>query len=173
VAPEILHKTELGGVALRLGTADAVRAAFAEILARARAARPPVTVRGCLVSPMIEGAVETILGIQNDPTFGPMIALGLGGTLVEALGDVTLRAAPIDLAEAHTMIKQLKGRRILDGIRGAPPGDIDALAGAIVRLSLFAAAHADEIASVDINPFAVLPRGRGAMALDAVILRRT
>ncbi|HKF70734.1 MAG TPA: acetate--CoA ligase family protein [Stellaceae bacterium] len=172
VAPEILHKTELGGVALRLASADAVRASFAEITARVAAAQPEATLRGCLVAPMIEGAVETILGIKNDPAFGPMVALGLGGTLVEALGDVALRAAPIGLDEARAMIKQLKGRRILDGIRGAPPADIGALADAIVRLSQFAAAHANEIASLDINPFAVLPRGGGAMALDALIERR-
>ena len=170
VAPEILHKTELGGVALRLGSTDAVRAAFAEIIACVGAARPEATLRGCLVAPMVDGAVETMLGIQNDPAFGPMVALGLGGTLVEALGDVVLRAAPTGLDEAHAMIKQLKGRRILDGIRGAPPADTEALADAIVRLSQFAAAHADEITSLDINPFAVLPRGRGAMALDAVIV---
>jgi acyl-CoA synthetase (NDP forming) len=173
VAPEILHKTELGGVALRLGSAAAVRAAFADITARVRAARPGVALHGCLVASMVEGAVETILGIQNDPTFGPMVALGLGGTLVEALGDAVLRAAPIGLDDARAMIAQLKGRRILDGIRGAPPADTDALADAIVRLAQFAAAHADEIASLDINPFSVLPRGRGAMALDAVIVRRT
>jgi acyl-CoA synthetase (NDP forming) len=173
VAPEILHKTEVGGVALRLGTAAAVRAAFAEVTARVQAARRGTIIRGCLVAPMIDGAVETILGIQNDATFGPMVALGLGGTLVEALGDVVLRAAPIDLDEARAMIKQLRGRRILEGIRGAPPADITALADAIARLSQFAAAHADGIASVDINPFAALPSGQGAMALDAVIVRRS
>src|SRR5579859_6701886 len=122
---------------------------------------------------MIDGAVETILGIQNDPTFGPMVALGLGGTLVEALGDIVLRAAPIGIDGARAMIARLKGRRILDGIRGAPPADVDALGDAIVCLSLFAAAHADEIESLDINPFAVLPRGRGVLALDAVIARRS
>jgi len=173
VAPEILHKTELGGVALHLGSAEAVRTAFAEITARARAAHPAATLRGCLVAPMIDGAVETILGIQNDPTFGPMVALGLGGTLVEALGDIVLRAAPIGIDGARAMIARLKGRRILDGIRGAPPADVDALGDAIVCLSLFAAAHADEIESLDINPFAVLPRGRGVLALDAVIARRS
>jgi len=171
VAPEILHKTELGGVALRLGSAEAVHAAFAEITARVSAARPEVMPRGCLVAPMIEGAVETILGIQNDAAFGPMIALGLGGTLVEALGDVVLRAAPIGLDDARGMIGQLDGSRIFRGLRGAPPADIHALADAIVRLSLFATAHADEIASLDINPFGVLPRG--AIALDAAIVKRS
>src|SRR5262249_43718006 len=137
VAPEILHKTGRGGVALRLASADAVRASFAEITVRVAAVQPEATLRGCLVAPMIEGAVETILGIKNDPAFGPMVALGLGGTLVEALGDVALRAAPIGLDEARAMIKQLKGRRILDGIRGAPPADIGALPDAILRLSPF------------------------------------
>jgi acyl-CoA synthetase (NDP forming) len=173
VAPEILHKTELGGVALRLGSADAVRAAFVATLERARAAHPEATLRGCLVAPMIEGAVETMLGIQNDPTFGPMVALGLGGTLVEALGDVVLRPTPIGRDDAQAMIRQLKARRILDGVRGSPPADTDALADAIVRLSHVAAAYADEIASLDINPFAVLPSGRGAMALDAAIVKRS
>ena len=171
VAPEILHKTELGGVALRLGSADAVRAAFAEITARVRAARPEAEPRGCLVAPMIDGAVETILGIQNDAAFGPMVALGLGGIFAEALGDVVLRAAPIDLDAARAMIGELRGRRILAGVRGARPADVDALADAIVRLSLFATAHASEIASLDINPFAVLPRG--ALALDAAIVKRS
>jgi acyl-CoA synthetase (NDP forming) len=170
VAPEILHKTELGGVVLRLGSAEAVRAAFAEIMARVSAARPELTLRGCLVAPMIEGAVEMILGIQNDAAFGPMIALGLGGIFAEALGDVVLRAAPVDLDAARGMIRKLRGGRILEGARGASPADADALADGIVRLSLFAAAHADEIASIDINPFAVLPRG--AIALDAAIVKR-
>ena len=172
VAPEIPHKTDVGGVALRLGSAEAVRVAFAEITARVRAARPQATLRGCLVAPMIEGAVETILGIQNDAAFGPIIALGLGGTLVEALGDLVLRVTPVSLDEARAMIGALKGRRILLGMRGAPPADIEAIAEAIVRLSQFAAAHSDDIASLDINPFAVRPQGRGALALDAVIVRR-
>jgi acyl-CoA synthetase (NDP forming) len=172
VAPELLHKTELGAVALRLGSAEAVRAAFVEITARVQAARQVATLRGCLVAPMIENAVEAILGTQNDVAFGPMVALGLGGTLVEALGDLVLRAAPIGLDEARGMIDQLRGRRILEGLRGAPPSDIEALADAIVRLSRFGAAHVDDIASLDINPFAVLPEGRGALALDAVIVRR-
>jgi acyl-CoA synthetase (NDP forming) len=172
VAPEILHKTELGGVALGLGSAEAVHAAFGEITKRVRARRPAATLRGCLVAPMIEDGVETILGIQNDAAFGPMIMLGLGGTLVEALGDVVLRAAPIGLDEAHGMIAQLRGRRILQGLRGAPPSDVEALASAIVLLSRFAAAQRDGIASLDINPFVVLPRGRGALALDAAIVPR-
>jgi acyl-CoA synthetase (NDP forming) len=172
VAPEILHKTEFGGVALRLSSSEAVRAAFTEITTRARNTRPEATLRGCLVASMVEDAVETILGIQNDAAFGPMVALGLGGTLVEALGDVVLRAAPIGLDEARAMISELKGRKILEGMRGAPRADVEALADAIARLSQFAAAHAEEIASLDINPFAVLPEGRGALALDAAIVRR-
>jgi len=172
VAPEILHKTELGGVALRLSSAEAVRAAFTEITTQARHTRPEATMRGCLVASMVDDAVETILGVQNDAAFGPMVALGLGGTFVEVLGGLVLRAAPVGLDDARAMIRDLKGRRILEGMRAAPPADVEALAETIMRLSQFAAAHAEEIASLDINPFAVLPRGRGALALDAAIVRR-
>jgi acetate---CoA ligase (ADP-forming) len=172
VAPEILHKTELGGVVLRLGSEQAVRAAFGEITARIRARCPEATLRGCLVAPMIDDGVETILGIQNDASFGPMVALGLGGTLVEALGDVVLRAAPIELDEARSMIRQLRGRRILEGMRGAPTSDVETLASTLVLLSRFGAAQREGIASLDINPFVVLPRGRGALALDAAIVPR-
>jgi len=172
VAPEIIHKTEVGGVALRLGSAGAVREAFSEIEARVRRHRPEATFRGCLVAPMIADGVETILGIQNDPAFGPMVMLGLGGVLVEAIGDVVLRAAPIGPEEAHRMIRELRGRKILEGFRGAPPADTEALVDALVQLSRLAAAQGDRLASLDINPFVVLPRGRGALALDAAIVPR-
>jgi acyl-CoA synthetase (NDP forming) len=172
VAPEILHKTEAGGVALRLGSPGAVREAFTEIETRVRQRRPEATFRGCLVAPMIAGGVETILGIQHDAAFGPMVLLGLGGVLVEAIGDVVLRAAPIGPEDARRMIQELKGRKILEGIRGAPPADTEALVDALVRLSLYAAAQGDRLASLDINPFVVLPRGRGALALDAAIVAR-
>lgn len=170
VAPEILHKTEVGGVALGLHSAAEVREAFAEIAARVRAQRPDATLRGCLVAPMIAGGVETILGVQYDPAFGPMVMLGLGGILVEAMGDVALRAAPIGLDDAADMIGQLRGRRILEGFRGAPPADTEALMKALVRLSHLAAAQGERLESLDVNPFVVLPRGRGGVALDAAVI---
>ena len=121
---------------------------------------------------MIGGGVETILGIHRDPVFGPVVMFGLGGVLVEALNDVSFRVAPFDEAEARRMVFELKGRAILEGIRGARPCDLPALFSALAALSRFAATHADAIESVDINPFVVLPEGQGAVALDALIIPR-
>jgi len=107
------------------------------------------------------------------------VMFGLGGVFVEALEDVSFRVAPIDEREARAMVDEIRARRVLDGMRGAPPADIDALAGAIANLSRFAAAHADSLESLDLNPFVVLPRGAPgidgmkALALDAVLISRT
>ncbi len=173
VSPDILHKTEIGGVRLNLASADAVRGAFAAITDAARNRAPRAAISGCLVAPMLTGGVETILGIHMDPVFGPLVMFGLGGVLVEVLEDVSFRVAPFDDGEAHRMIDEIKGRAVLDGVRGAPAADIDALAAALATLSRFAATQADRLLSVDLNPFVVLPRGEGAVALDAVLEVRT
>jgi len=169
-SPDIAHKTEIGGVLLNLGDAEAVRRGFAELLERAAARVPAAQIDGVVVAPYVSGGVETILGVKRDPIFGPVIMFGLGGIFVEVLKDVALRLAPIDKADALSMIAEIKGRAILEGARGRPPSDTDALADALVTLSQFAAAHADEIESIDINPFLVLPRGRGGYALDALVV---
>ena len=122
-----------------------------------------------MIAPMISGGVECILGVQRDPVFGPVVMFGLGGILVEALRDVSFRLAPFGLAEAHRMIDEIKARAVLDGWRGRPAADIDALAKALVALSQFAAAAGDKLDSIDLNPFVVLPKGKGAVALDAVL----
>ena len=128
------------------------------------------TIDGCLVAPMVTGGVETILGVQRDPVFGPIVMFGLGGIFVEALKDVTFRAAPFDEAEARAMIESVAAYPLLTGLRGQPPADLDALAAALSRLSLFAAANAAAIESLDLNPFLVRPSG--ALALDAVLVTR-
>ena len=147
--------------------------------ARRRARRSQgAHVDGVLVAPMIKGGIECILGVQRDPVFGPVVMFGIGGILVEAIKDVSFRVAPIDAFEARAMVDEIRARRILDGMRGAPPSDIDALVQAIVALSLFAAAQADTLESLDLNPFIVLPRdhpgigGMKALALDAVLITR-
>jgi hypothetical protein len=142
------------------------------VLARVKQRAPGARIDGCLVAPMVTGACETILGVQRDPVFGPVVMFGLGGVLVEVLRDVAFRAAPFDAAEAHRMIREVRGAAVLDGVRGRPPADVDALAAALARLSVFAAAHADEIESLDVNPFIVRPRGEGGLAVDAVLLTR-
>ena len=162
-SPDILHKTEVGGVLLDLRDAEAVRQGYAALMAHG----PEV-----LVAPHVSGGVETIIGAKRDPVFGAVVMVGLGGVFVEALQDVALRPAPVDRAEALAMIGEIRGRAVFDGARGRPPGDVEALADALAALSRFATAHAEEVESVDINPLLVLPRGRGVVALDALIVAR-
>ena len=170
LSADIVHKSDIGGV--RLGVADraAAETAFDEIVSACRAALPDATIDGCLVAPMVTGGVETILGVQRDPVFGPIVMFGLGGIFVEVLKDVTFRAAPFDEAEARAMIESVAAYPVLTGLRGQPPADLDALAAALSRLSLFAAANAAAIESLDLNPFLVRPDG--ALALDAVLVTR-
>ena len=170
VAAEILHKTEIGGVILNVKSAEAAGDAYDTLMQRARMARPDVTEVSVLVTPMIQGGVETVLGVSNDPLFGPVVMFGLGGILVEVLHDVTFRLAPFDEAQARRMIDEIRSRAVLDGVRGAEASDIDALARALSRLSVFAAENANTIESVDVNPFVVFPSG--AVALDALIIPR-
>ena len=172
-SPDVLHKTEVGGVALGLASEDAVRQAFADIVARAKKAVPGAKIDGCLVAPMVSGGLECVLGIHRDPVFGPVVMFGLGGVFVEALRDVTFRVAPIDLREARRMIGEIRAAKVLDGVRGKPPADREALAHALVRLSEFAVAHADVLEGVDVNPFLVRADGQGALALDAAFVRQT
>jgi acetate---CoA ligase (ADP-forming) len=170
VSPDVTHKTDIGGVALNLATSDAVRQAFDGVTTRVRRAAPNAAIKGCLVAPMLRGGVETILGVQFDPVFGPVVMLGLGGIFVEALKDVTFRLAPFDDDEAHRMISELRALPVLKGTRGQPPADLSALAKALTALSRFAAAQGAALRSLDINPFLVLPEGQDACALDAVLI---
>ena len=171
-APGVLHKTELGGVVLNVATEDGVRAAYETVTARVRATDPAAPIEGALIAPMVSGGIETILGVRNDPTFGPVVMFGLGGTLVEVIDDVSFRVAPFDETEAGRMIAETRAGRVLRGVRGRGPYDVAALSAALARLSAFAAAHGDRIDSAEVNPFVVLPEGSGAVALDAVILPR-
>ena len=178
VSPDIQHKSEIGGVLLNLQGEQAIREGFATLMERARAAQPSARIEGVLVAPMIPDGVETILGVQRDPVFGPVVMFGLGGIFVEVMKDVTLRVAPFSEAEAHVMIREVKGFPLLDGARGRPLADVDALARTLSTLSFFAAAHADTLESLDINPLLVLPKGQsfqgqGAVAVDALIVPRT
>lgn len=169
VSPQITHKTEVGGVMLDVPAGEAGEA-YERLVARVEARTTGATIEGVLMSPMVRGGVEMILGVQNDPVFGPVVMLGLGGIFVEVLRDVTFRIAPFGIEEAHKMIGELRGAAMLHGARGQPPCDTDALALALSKLSLFAAAKAAEFTSIDVNPLLVRPKGEGAAALDALIL---
>ena len=171
LSPDVEHKTEAGGVALGVAVDDAA-AEHDALVARARAYDANAGIRGTLVAPMV-GGVECILGVRRDPVFGPMVMVGSGGVLAEVVDDVAFGKAPIDDAQAKRMIAGLSVARVLEGVRGRPRFDVDALATAVAALSRFAAAHADAIESVDVNPFVVLPEGEGGLALDALIIERT
>jgi acyl-CoA synthetase (NDP forming) len=164
---DILHKTEIGGVKLNLADAEAVRTAFTEIMDRAKKEKPQARIDGCLVAPMIKGGMEAILGVIDDASFGPVVMFGLGGIFAEVLKDVTFRVAPFGLDEARAMIREVKGFPLLDGARGRPKLDQEALAKALAALSVYAAANAKTLRSIDVNPFIVLEKG--AVAVDGLI----
>jgi acyl-CoA synthetase (NDP forming) len=172
VSPDILHKTEMGGVMLDVPAAEA-GAAYDRLVERVKARAPGAKLDGVLISPMVKGGVEMILGVQNDAVFGPVVMLGLGGIFVEVLRDVTFRIAPFGVEEARHMIAELRGAAILEGARGQPPCDVEALAEALSRLSVFAAAQRNQFTSIDVNPLLVRPKGQGTAALDALILTPT
>ena len=169
-AHAISHKTEIGGIELNVLTPDAARAAYSNLVERVGAAAPGANPDGVIVSPMVDGGIETILGVQVDPVFGPAVMFGLGGVFVEVFKDVAFRLAPIDRDAALEMIAETKGAALLAGARGHEPADIGALADALIALSQFAAIHGGHLESIDLNPFVVLSKGKGALALDCLVV---
>jgi len=164
VAPAIVHKTEAGGVRVGLEDEDMVRQAWRDIRAGAERYQPGVRVDGVLVQRQARGTAELIVGMSRDPAFGPLVMFGLGGVYVEVLRDVLFRVAPVTDLEARDMLEGIRGRRILDGVRGAPAADREALREVLVRVAQLAADH-PEIAELDINPLMALPSG--CVAADA------
>lgn len=173
VSPDIQHKSEIGGVLLNIGSEAEASAGFDTLMERGRKAAPAARLEGVLIAPMVQGGVETIIGVQRDPVFGPVVMFGLGGIFVEVLKDVTFRTAPFGLDVAHEMIRSVRGYPMLEGVRGAPPSDVDALAAALAQVSAFAAANADTLESIDLNPVLVRPKGEGCVAVDALIVARS
>lgn len=173
VSADILHKSDVGGVALGLDSPAAVDAAAAKMINTVRAAMPHATLDGFLLSEMAPRGVELILGARRDPLFGALVMIGVGGVTAELFGDVALRLAPVDRSTADAMLRELRGFALLDGFRGEPQADLSATVDAIVVLSELAAANADAIETIEINPLRVLPEGHGVLALDAVIETRS
>lgn len=166
VSPDIAHKTEAGGVALRLSDAGAVRAAAEAMLPRIAQSTPGARLDGFLVSEMVTDGAEMLLGLTRDPIFGPIVTVGAGGTLVELLKDTAVARAPVTEAAAKAMILSLRTAPVLTGWRGSAALDVDALAGAIAALSR-AFAATPRLATIEVNPIVV--RAQGVVALDAVI----
>ncbi len=169
VSPDILHKTEIGGVLVGIADAAAARAGFATLLARAAAARPAARIEGVLVAKQVQGGVECLLGIHRDPVFGPIAAFGLGGIFVEVLKDVVFRRCPFGEDVALDMIQGIRAAALLRGARGRPAADTAALARMLSRLSVFAVQAGARLRAVDLNPVFALPEGEGALAADAVL----
>jgi len=168
LSPDLLHKSEIGGVLLDIGDADAVRSGFTLLQHRAKTA-PAARIEGVLVAKQLKGGVECILGIHRDPVFGPMAMFGLGGIFVEVLKDVVFRRCPFGPDAAETMIGSIKGAPLLLGDRGRAKADVQALAEMLSRLSAFAVAAGERLQSTDLNPVFAMPEGEGAFAADAVI----
>jgi acyl-CoA synthetase (NDP forming) len=168
-SPDISHKTEAKAVRLNIGSDAELAAAHDEVLANARAYRKDAKIEGVLVQEMAKEGVEAILGITNDPLFGPAVMFGLGGIFAEVLKDVAFRLAPVTPSVAREMVEEIAGYPVLAGARGKPRADVDALVDAIVRLSALAVDLKDHVAELDINPLFVFAEGRGVKAADALI----
>jgi acetyltransferase len=166
VSPDILHKTDVGGVRLNLQDAEAVAHGFAAIDTSVRRFFPTAAIQGIAVQEMVVGGKEVILGMTRDPSFGPLLMFGLGGIYVEVLKDVAFRVAPIGPNEAEAMIREIRSFPLLRGVRGEKPSDLTAIVDALCRLSQLCADF-PEILEMDVNPLLVKPEGEGALAIDA------
>ncbi|MBI2364024.1 MAG: acetate--CoA ligase family protein, partial [Deltaproteobacteria bacterium] len=169
-SPAIPHKSDIGGVLIGLRSGEDVAGGYDTLMARVRDAAPTAQIDGVLVSPLIQGGVETIAGVKRDPVFGPVVMFGMGGIFVEIYRDVSLRVAPFGVNTAREMIREIVGYPLLAGARGRAPADLEALAGALSLISAYADRFRDELDSIDINPLIVLPEGKGVVAVDALVV---
>lgn len=167
VSGEIAHKSDVGGVALGLADAAAVRAAYENMMAAVKQAAPQAKVDGVSVQPMAKPGTEVIVGMTTDAQFGPVMMFGLGGIMVEVLKDVAFRIVPLEARDARQMVREIRGFPVLQGVRGQAPADVAALESLILRVSSFVEQH-PEIAELDLNP--VLAYADGALAVDARVV---
>jgi acyl-CoA synthetase (NDP forming) len=170
-SPDIAHKTEAGAVRLNVFGAEAVGAAYGDLIAAAQRHAPSARIHGVLVEAMVPPGQEMILGIKRDRTFGPLLLVGLGGVNVELVQDVALAPVPLSHASARDLLLRLKGARLLNGYRGRPASDVDALVEAMVRLGQLAQDFNDEIGEIDLNPIIVHPEGEGISVVDALLVK--
>jgi acetyltransferase len=170
ISRAISHKTEVGGVRLNLASSDEVERAAESLISSVRSSAPHASVDGFLVQEMVDG-VEILLGARTDPLYGPIIAVGAGGILVELMNDVTLRLLPVSAEDAQAMIDELKIAKLLRGFRGKAAADLDALVAAICGLSDFYLDHRHLLTDLEINPLIVLAKGEGVRAVDVRAVR--
>ncbi|MCD6428569.1 MAG: acetate--CoA ligase family protein [Desulfurococcales archaeon] len=169
VSPDIVHKSDVGGVKVGLKSKEEVVKAFDEIMNNVAKYAPKAKVTGILVQEMVPEALEVIVGTTRDPTFGPVVLFGLGGIFVEVLKDVSFRITPVTKYDAEMMLSEIKAAKILDGYRGMPPRDKEALVDIIMKISKFMEEQED-VTDVDLNPIMVFEKGKGAKIADARIL---
>jgi len=167
VSPQILHKTDVDGVKVGIDNTADVKKTFNDMYGRL-SKKKGVNVKGILLEKMVPKGVELIVGIQNDPQFGPVIMVGLGGILTEIFKDVAFRMLPITTSDAKSMLNELKGSKILKGFRGSKPIDLNMLAKALVQIGKIGVDNADYINSIDFNPIVVYPKSYNVV--DAKII---
>ena len=172
-SPDILHKSEAGAIRLNVDSPEAATRFYDEIIANAQTHDTNARINGVLVQEMIRGGTEVIIGMSQDPQFGPTVAFGLGGIFVEVLKDISLRVAPLSTSDAEQMVKEIKGYQILQGVRGKKPSDIAAIVDVLLRISRLAQDCKDTITEIDINPLIVFDEGRGVKAADALVVLKT
>jgi acyl-CoA synthetase (NDP forming) len=170
LSPDILHKTDAGGVVLNIADAQALKSNARDILARVRRKYPDARIEGILVQRMEKGIAELILGYKRDPQVGPVVVLGVGGVLAEIYHDFAVRLAPVSVEHAHAMIDEVKGLAVIRGYRGMPKGDLEALAHTVSAFSQIA--YLDGVAEAEINPLMVKREGEGVVAVDGLIVRK-
>ena len=166
VSPDILHKSDSGGIALNLQTSADIAASYQEMIVTVSKNEPKAAIEGVLIEKMAQSGIEVIIGMKRDPNFGPLIMFGLGGIYVELFKDIAFSIAPLTRDDATYMIEATSAGKLLKGIRGNTAADIEAVTEAILSLSQIALNH-PEIQEIEINPFLVYPQGKGALALDA------
>ena len=172
-SPDILHKSEAGAIRLNVDSPEAATRFYDEIIANAQTHDTNARINGVLVQEMIRGGTEVMIGMSQDPQFGPTVAFGLGGIFVEVLKDISLRVAPLSTSDAEQMVKEIKGYQILQGVRGKKPSDIAAIVDVLLRISRLAQDCKDTITEIDINPLIVFDEGRGVKAADALVVLKT
>jgi len=171
VSPDILHKSDVGGVALGVRTFEEVQEKYTSIIRGVMLRAPGARVHGVLVQEMLPRGLEVIVGATRDPYFGPVVMLGIGGVFVEVLKDVSFRVAPLTLVDAEEMVKELKGYRLFKGFRGEGPRDEAAVVDVVLRVSELIT-ELDEVAEVDLNPVIVFEERHGAKVADARFVLR-
>ena len=170
VSRDIAHKSDIGGVKLGIADNAQLERAVAEVVANAKKAAPAAAIAGVLVSEMVSDGLETIIGVLNDPVFGPVVVFGLGGVLTETLRDTTYRVAPFDTETAREMLGELRASPVFAGLRGQAPHDVEALAQMLAAVSEFAWLLRDRMAEINLNPVLARAAGSGVVIADALIV---